>query len=101
MGTEDRDCNLATTEAEIRNQRRHIRICISTIAQLSIGVGSKAPDSAIILHCDAVRASAYGNRSAKIAHYYRRAAVRVSAISKLTTIVIAPSHHRRGQPALR
>src|SRR5439155_18647721 len=51
------------------------------------------PHRAVVLHHDAVRASAYGGRSSKITHHYRCAAVGICPISKLTLSVVTPCHH--------
>ena len=93
LRTKRRQEDLAS-KGQIHNCSWHVGIHTGAVAQLSVGVCSKAPDGSIVLHGNAVRAGAHGNRSAKIAHYRGCAAVRVGPIAKLTTAVLPPSHHR-------
>src|SRR5881392_3278164 len=77
---------------EVHNLYWNIGIHIGSIAQLSLAIGSKAPDRPVALQRDAISASAHGDDSGKIDYRHRRMPLEVGAISKLTGVIFPPGH---------
>ena len=81
-------------KGETQNCSWHALACIRAVAKLSVTIRSKRPDRSVVLHRNAMCAGAYRSYSSKIACNHRSAAICVGAVSKLTTIVVAPGQDR-------